>query len=153
MAIATTESSNFRADARRRPDSSVAGCWHEGSARERTLQPATFDPRWAEPGVEARAPANERRRGDERARVRVATLKPNQSTPWHFHSVVTDNVFCLEEGLEVAFCDPDETVRLRPGQRQDIPPGRVHRVVNTTRSPLRYLLIQATGTYDFNEAK
>jgi mannose-6-phosphate isomerase-like protein (cupin superfamily) len=67
--------------------------------------------------------------------------------------VVTDNVFCLEEGLEIGLRGPDETVRSRPGQRQEIPPGRVHRVVNTTAAPLRYLLIQATGGYDFNEVE
>ncbi len=83
--------------------------------------------------------------------VRVNTLKPRQGTPWHFHTVITDTVFCLQEGLEVGLRDPDETVPLRPGQRQDIPPGRVHRVFNATLQPLRYLLIQATGAYDFNE--
>ncbi len=89
----------------------------------------------------------------DRVQVRVNTLKPNQGTSWHFHTVVTDNVFCLEDGLEVGLRDPAETVRLAPAQRQDIPPGRVHRLVNTTGRPLRYLLIQATGVYDFNEVK
>ena len=87
----------------------------------------------------------------ETVRVRVLALRPNEGTPWHFHTAVTDNVFCLEEGLEVALRGPDVNVRLRPGGRQDIPPGRVHRVVNTTASALRYLLVQATGHYDFNE--
>ncbi len=84
-------------------------------------------------------------------RVRVNTLEPNGGTPWHFHSVVTDTVFCLEEGLVVVLRGPDESVTLFPGERQDIAPRRVHRVVNTTARPLRYLLIQATGKYDFNE--
>ena len=83
--------------------------------------------------------------------VRVNTLGSDQGTPWHFHSVITDNIFCLEEGLEIGLRDPDERVLLRPGQRQKILPGRVHRVVNTTGLPLRYLLIQATGAYDFHE--
>lgn len=89
----------------------------------------------------------------ETVRVRIATLGPHQGTPWHFHTVVVDNVFCLEDGLEIGLRGPEETVRLRPGQRREIPPGRVHRVVNTTGAPLRYLLIQATGAYDFNEVK
>ena len=83
--------------------------------------------------------------------VRVNTLGPNGATPWHFHSVVTDNVFCLDEGLEIGLRGPDETVALRPGQRQEIAPKRVHRVVNRSSNPLRYLLIQATGRYDFNQ--
>ncbi len=83
--------------------------------------------------------------------VRVNTLEPNQTTPWHFHSAVTDNVFCLEKGLEIGLRGPDETVAMRPGQRQEIAPGRIHRVANRSVRPLRYLLIQATGRYDFNE--
>ena len=86
-------------------------------------------------------------------RVRVNTLEPGGGTPWHFHSAVTDSVFCLEEGLVVAFRGPDEAVTLHPGDRQDIAPRRVHRVVNTTAKPMRYLLIQATGKYDFNEVE
>ncbi|HET9594306.1 MAG TPA: cupin domain-containing protein [Anaeromyxobacteraceae bacterium] len=83
--------------------------------------------------------------------VRVNTLRPGDGTAWHFHTVVTDSVFCLEEGLEIWFRDPEERVALRPGERRDIPPRRVHRVVNATPRALRYLLVQATGTYDFNE--
>ncbi len=82
--------------------------------------------------------------------VRVNTLGPDQGTPWHFHSVVTDNVFCLDEGLEIGLRGPDETIALSPGQRREIAPGRVHRVVNRSSRPMRYLLVQATGRYDFN---
>ena len=89
----------------------------------------------------------------DQVQVRVSTLKPHGDVPWHFHSVITDNIFGLEEGLEVGLRDPEETVSLLPGQRQDIAPGRVHRVVNKTARPLRYLLIQGTGRYDFNEVK
>lgn len=83
--------------------------------------------------------------------VRVNTLAPGHGSPWHLHSTVTDDVFCLDEGIEVGLRGPDETVRLAPGQRQRIPPGRVHRVVNRASAPARYLLVQATGTYDFVE--
>jgi quercetin dioxygenase-like cupin family protein len=85
--------------------------------------------------------------------VRINTLGPGQGTPWHFHRVVTDDVFCLDDGLEISLRSPDEVVALRPGQRRSIAPGRVHRVVNTTDRPNRYLLVQATGAYDFNEVK
>lgn len=83
--------------------------------------------------------------------VRVLTLEARGSTPWHFHTAVADHVFCLEEGLEVHLRAPDEVVALRPGERRSIAPGRVHRVVNGTPSALRYLLVQATGRYDFVE--
>ncbi len=83
--------------------------------------------------------------------VRVYTLAPRQGTAWHLHTAVTDYVFGLEDPVEVGLRDPDETVTLRPGQRQDVAPGRVHRVVNPSDRPARYLLVQATGRYDFVE--
>ena len=89
-------------------------------------------------------------RTDE-VQVRVNTLDPRQGTPWHYHSIVTDHVFCLEEGLEVHLRGPDEVAIMRPGERRTIAAGRVHRVVNVTVRPLRYLLVQATGRYDFVE--
>ncbi len=85
--------------------------------------------------------------------VRVNTLRPHDGTAWHFHSSVRDTVFCLDDGLEVWLRDPEQRVALRPGEWQDIAPRRVHRVVNATARPLRYLLVQATGPYDFNEVE
>jgi quercetin dioxygenase-like cupin family protein len=82
--------------------------------------------------------------------VRVNTLGPGRATPWHFHTSVADDVFCLETPVEIGLRDPDETVTLAPGQRQHIAPGRVHRVVNRGPGTARYLLVQATGPYDFN---
>ena len=82
--------------------------------------------------------------------VRINTLEPRHGTPWHYHTVVDDHVFCMEGGLEVSLRDPPRAVRLAPGERVHVPPGQVHRVVNLTDRPLRYLLVQATGRYDFN---
>ncbi len=84
-------------------------------------------------------------------RGRVNTLPPGGGTAWHYHSTVKDVVFGLEDGLEIWLRGPEQRVALRPGERQDIAPGRIHRVVNATPRPLRYLLVQATGPYDFNE--
>jgi quercetin dioxygenase-like cupin family protein len=82
--------------------------------------------------------------------VRVLTLGPGKATPWHFHTTVADDVFGLETPVEVGLRGPEETVTLAPGQRQRIAPGRVHRVANPGSGPARYLLVQATGPYDFN---
>lgn len=87
-------------------------------------------------------------RTDEVA-VRILTLAPGDGTPWHHHTRVTDDIFCLEEGLEVSLRDPDERSALRPGERVTIAPRRVHRVWNASARPIRYLLVQATGAYDF----
>jgi quercetin dioxygenase-like cupin family protein len=81
--------------------------------------------------------------------VRINTLAPGQATPWHHHSVVDDDIFCLADPIEIGLQDPDETRTLAPGQRQHIPAGQIHRVVNRNPGPVRYLLIQATGPYDF----
>jgi quercetin dioxygenase-like cupin family protein len=83
--------------------------------------------------------------------VRVNTLGPGKATPWHYHTAVADDVFGLETPVELGLRGPDETVALAPGQRVHIAPGRVHRVVNRGAAPARYLLVQATGRYDFNE--
>jgi uncharacterized cupin superfamily protein len=82
--------------------------------------------------------------------VRINTLGPGQATPWHFHTAVDDDVFCLEAPVEIGLRGPDETVALASGQRQHIAAGRVHRVANRGQAPARYLLVQATGPYDFN---
>jgi quercetin dioxygenase-like cupin family protein len=83
------------------------------------------------------------------AGVRVNTLGPGQATPWHFHTAVADDVFCLETPVEIGLRAPDETVTLAPGQRQHIEAGRVHRVANRAPTAARYLLVQS-GIYDFN---
>jgi quercetin dioxygenase-like cupin family protein len=82
--------------------------------------------------------------------VRINTLAPGAATPWHFHTAIADDVFCLETPVEVGLRGPDETLALEPGQRVRIAPGRVHRVVNRGTSQARYLLVQATGKYDFH---
>ena len=77
--------------------------------------------------------------------VRVNTLGPGQSTPWHFHTSVADDVFCLETPVEIAARDPDETVTLRPGQRQHISRGRVLRVANRASTPVSQRSLATSG--------
>ena len=91
------------------------------------------------------------RTGD--VQVRVMTLATGDGTPWHYHRHVSDDIFALDDGIEVALRDPGEVSSLRPGQRVHVAPGRVHRVSNPGRSPARYLLVQGTGAYDFNEVE
>jgi quercetin dioxygenase-like cupin family protein len=81
--------------------------------------------------------------------VRVNTLGPGQATPWHYHTEVADDVFCLEAPIEIGLRAPDEIVTLAPGQRQHIAAERVHRVANRAPTAARYLLVQV-GRYDFN---
>ena len=85
--------------------------------------------------------------------VRILELEAGGALPWHSHSQVTDYVFALDGEIEVQLRSPDEKVALRPGQRCDIPTGRVHRVMNMRQKKTKYLLIQGIGKYDFNKAE
>jgi len=83
--------------------------------------------------------------------VRILELEAGGALPWHHHSEVTDYVFALNGEIEVQLKSPDEKVSLTPGQRCDVPTGRVHRVVNMCKRKTKYLLIQGVGKYDFNK--
>ncbi len=84
-------------------------------------------------------------------RVRILALEQGQATAWHFHSLVTDRMLCLEGLISVEFRDPEEVAALDPGGRCEVSAGRVHRVVNRAPGKARYLLVQGVGRYDFNE--
>jgi quercetin dioxygenase-like cupin family protein len=77
------------------------------------------------------------------------TMAPGESTPWHYHSVITDNFFCLAGPMEVHLNGPSEVVTLACGEQYDVPPNRVHRAVNPGAGVVRYLLLQGIGEYDF----
>lgn len=83
--------------------------------------------------------------------VRILELEVGEALPWHYHSEVTDHVFALDGEIEVQLRSPDEKVALMPGERCDVPTGRVHRVVNKCNRKTKYLLIQGVGKYDFNK--
>ena len=84
--------------------------------------------------------------------VRIVELEAGGALPWHLHSEVTDHIFALDGEIEVQFRSPEEKVALTPGQRCDVPTGRVHRVMNMCKRKTKYLLIQGVGKYDFNTA-
>jgi mannose-6-phosphate isomerase-like protein (cupin superfamily) len=83
-------------------------------------------------------------------RVRILALEGGQATSWHFHTQVTDRMFCLEGAIAVELRDPRQRVELEPGGRCEVAVERVHRVVNLTPQRARYLLVQGVGRYDFN---
>lgn len=83
------------------------------------------------------------------ARVTLMTLAPGQAVPPHRHTVVTDTAFCLAGLAEVACREPEERLRLLPGDRATVAPGRVHHLRNIGAAPCRVLLVQGPGAYDF----
>jgi quercetin dioxygenase-like cupin family protein len=86
------------------------------------------------------------------ARVTLMTLDPGQAIAPHAHSQVTDTTFCLAGLAVITLQNPSERLRLTPGDRAVIAPGRVHAVANAGTIPCRLLLVQGPGSYDFNPA-
>ncbi len=82
-------------------------------------------------------------------RVRVLTLKQDDVTKWHYHTNVTDNIFCIEGKIEICQRDPEKTCVLAPGDRCEVKPYRIHSVINRNDSSSKYLLVQGVGSYDF----
>lgn len=83
-------------------------------------------------------------------RVRIMVLAPREVADWHYHTEVTDDIFCLNGMISVRIREPDEDVRLTPGQRCQIGVGRVHQLENLEDMEASYLLVQGIGKYDFN---
>jgi quercetin dioxygenase-like cupin family protein len=83
-------------------------------------------------------------------RVRIMTLKPRELADWHYHTQVTDNIFCLEGKILVRMQEPDEEIHLSPGQRVRIESGKNHQLENLNDEVASYLLVQGIGKYDFN---
>ncbi len=85
------------------------------------------------------------------ADVRIVeyTLRPGDGNPWHYHSEVSDRVYCLEGSIGVNIQQPAEKHVLRPGESYEVAPNTVHYVCNAGDRVSRYLLIQALGKYDF----
>ena len=83
-------------------------------------------------------------------RVRVMTLEPREVADWHYHTEVTDDIFCLTGTIIVRIKEPKEEYRLEPGQRCQIKTGRIHQLENLDDMETNYLLIQGIGRYDFN---
>lgn len=85
-------------------------------------------------------------------RIRIMILAAEESVGWHYHSSISDNMFCLEGTIRIETKNPDNFQILQTGERCQIDQGQIHRVLNPTSKTSRYLLIQGVGPYDFNKA-
>ena len=83
-------------------------------------------------------------------RVRIMSLAPHEVADWHYHTVVTDDIFCLTGIIVVRKKEPEEENKLNPGGRSQIKPGRTHQLENLTAEEATYLLVQGIGKYDYN---
>ena len=84
-------------------------------------------------------------------RVRIMALAARELTDWHYHTQVTDVIFCLTGEILIRQRNPDVAIRLRPGERCQVKAGRVHQLENIVADEATYLLVQGIGKYDFND--
>lgn len=86
-------------------------------------------------------------------RVRIMSLDAREVAEWHYHTAVTDHIFCLTGNIIVRMKNPEAEIRLAPGERCSIEVGRTHQLENCEAAEATYLLIQGMGKYDFNVVK
>jgi quercetin dioxygenase-like cupin family protein len=85
-----------------------------------------------------------------RPRFRIAeiTINPTQGVPWHYHSKVQDTFYVVEGQIRLSLRDPQEEVRLAPGETYSVWAQRPHLVTNEGRTAATFLVLQF-GEYDF----
>jgi mannose-6-phosphate isomerase-like protein (cupin superfamily) len=83
-------------------------------------------------------------------RIRIMALSPREITDLHYHTEVTDHVFCLTETIVIRMRNPKEEVHLAPGEKCLVETRKIHQIENLEDFDASYLLIQGIGTYDFN---
>jgi quercetin dioxygenase-like cupin family protein len=81
--------------------------------------------------------------------ARIMVLAGGAATEWHHHTAVNDFLVCLSGAVRVETRRPEGVELLKPGQRAEVSPPRIHRVVNAHDGESEYLLLQGVGGYDF----
>ena len=81
-------------------------------------------------------------------RALVLTLAAGETVPWHYHSEITDLVYCLSGPMIVETRAPRGIHELASGERYAVPPKTAHFIHGKAGGPCRYLLLQGVGVYD-----
>ncbi len=82
-------------------------------------------------------------------RITELQISSTQKVPWHYHSNVQDTFYVLEGELRLFLREPNEEVRLSPGDTYSVQPRRPHLVTNSGDSSATFLVLQGIGEYDF----
>jgi quercetin dioxygenase-like cupin family protein len=87
----------------------------------------------------------------ERPGFRISELQisPTQRVPWHFHSNISDTFYVIEGSIRLFLREPDEEVRLGPGETFRVGPRRPHLVANGGDRSATFLVLQGVGEYDY----
>src|SRR5262245_21523791 len=82
-------------------------------------------------------------------RINELQISPTQMVPWHSHSTISDTFYVLEGSLRLRLREPDEEIRLEPGETYCVPPLRPHEVTNAGSTSATFLVLQGIGEYDY----
>ena len=74
----------------------------------------------------------------ENARVASIDLAAGECSPWHYHSDLIENIFCLIGPIIVEREPATGPLALQPGERYRLEPRHRHRLTNPADTPARY---------------
>lgn len=81
--------------------------------------------------------------------ARLFTLAPGETSPWHFHSAVSDWYFVLQGALSIETKALADHQLLTVGGIYRVPAKTAHLIANRSETDTRFLLVQGVGLYDF----
>lgn len=82
-------------------------------------------------------------------RITEIELSKKQQVPWHFHNHVQDTFYVLAGEMRLFLQQPKQEVRLKPGETFSAAARRPHLVTNGGDAPMRFLVLQGIGEYDY----
>jgi len=82
-------------------------------------------------------------------RINELEISPGQMVPWHYHTNIQDTFYVLQRRICVSRRDPEEEVRLVPGETYTVRARRPHLVTNAGDGSAVFLVLQGLGEYDF----
>jgi quercetin dioxygenase-like cupin family protein len=87
----------------------------------------------------------------ERPGFRISELQisPTQKVPWHYHNNVQDTFYVIEGHIRLFLREPDEDMRLGPGEVYSVRAPRPHLVINDGDRSATFLVLQGLGEYDY----
>ncbi len=82
-------------------------------------------------------------------RIGELQISPTQKVPWHFHNRIDDTFYVLAGKIRLFLREPDEDIRLAPGDSYRVKAGRPHLVTNDGDTSATFLVLQGIGEYDY----
>jgi len=82
-------------------------------------------------------------------RIGELRLSPTQQVPWHLHNNIEDTFYVVEGHIRLSLREPDEEVRLGPGETYCVRARRPHLVSNGGDGSATFLVLQGIGEYDY----